>query len=144
MSRPLGLKRPKLTKAQEQQAYDAVTERDVGQCQRCGSRGPVDRDHRQNRNPFNTTPAGLQLLGSSKAVGGCGCHEWKTRNVAQALKDGFSAPRWADPREWPAYRVCEGWVLYLDKPDRFGRWWVPISEEEANELLDELLGVSYG
>ena len=138
MSRPLGLKRPKLTRKQEQDAYDAVThKRDQGQCQRCGFRGPVDRDHRRGRDPFNTVPSNLQLLGSSKAVGGCGCHEWKTGNVAEAIRTGYTVPKHGDPAEWPAYRIWDGWVRYYDEPDERGRWWKPITEQEAREYLEE-------
>lgn len=138
MSRPLGLKRPKLTPKQEREAYDVVTvTRDFGQCQRCGFRGPTDRDHRQNRDAWNTVPSNLQLLGSSKAVGGCGCHEWKTRNVADAIRTGFSVPKHGDPAWWPAYRIWVGWVLYFDEPDREGRWWQKLTETEASEMLAE-------
>ena len=122
MSRPLGLKLPKLTLKQERDAYAIATARDLGQCQRCGRLGPTDRDHRQNRDPFNTTPANLQLLGGAF---GCGCHIWKTENPAQAIETGFSVPRWAVPAEWPAWRHDAGWVLYLDIPVN-GRWWLTL------------------
>lgn len=135
MSRPLGLKRSKLTPKQEREAYEAVTARDLGQCQRCGFRGPTDRDHRQNRDRFNTVPSNLHLLGSSKAVGGCGCHQWATEHPAEAIRDGFAVPRWANPAEWPAYRIWDGWVLYYDEPNERGEWWRSISEAEARELM---------
>ena len=125
-------KRPKLTRKQEQDAYKTVTARDLGQCQCCGRFGPTDRDHRQNRDAWNTTPANLQLLGGAF---GCGCHIWKTENPAQAVEAGFSAPRWADPLEWPAMRHGVGWVLYYDAPVD-GAWWRPISEQEARALME--------
>lgn len=137
--RLLGQRPTKLTKREEQHAYDVATERDLGVCQRCGRTGPTDRDHRQNRDPFNTVPANLQLLGSSRAVGGCGCHEWKTRNVADALQQGFTVPSWGTPDEWPAYRAWDGWVIYLNEPDHQGRWWKPLTEKEALAILAELL-----
>lgn len=123
---------------QEREAYDVVTDvRDLGQCQRCGSRGPTDRDHRQNRDPFNTTPANLQLLGGDF---GCGCHRWKTENPYDALREGFSVPRYGDPLEWPAYRVWDGWVRYLVEPDKNGRWFVTVDEEEALAYIAEQMG----
>ena len=135
MSRLLGLKRAKLTAKQEREAYAAATARDLGQCQRCGFQGPTDRDHRQNRDAWNTVVSNLHLLGSSRALGGCGCHVWKSEHPREALEQGFAVPRWADPREWPAYRVWDGWVLYFDEPDERGRWWKPITEDEARSLM---------
>lgn len=129
----IGPKRPKLTARQEREAYAAATERDGGQCQRCGRYGPTDRDHRQGRTAFNTTPANLQLLGGAF---GCGCHVWKTLNPAEALKRGFAVPRWADPLNWPAWRFGVGWVRYFDAPDSRGKWWIEISEAEARQLMD--------
>ena len=138
MIRPLGLKRPKLTRRQEQDAYDAATTRDLGKCQRCGFFGPVDRDHRQNRDAWNTVVSNLQLLGSSRAVGGCGCHEWKTRNVAEAIETGFTVPKHGNPAEWPAYRIWDGWVIYYDEPDERGMWWRKLTEQEARQILADL------
>lgn len=132
MSRPTSQKRPKLSRKQEQDAYKTVTARDLGQCQRCGRFGPTDRDHRQNRDAWNTTVANLQLLGSAF---GCGCHIWKTENPAQAIEAGFSVPRWATPAEWPAWRWQVGWVLYYDAPIN-GAWWKPITEEQARALME--------
>ena len=133
----IGQKRPKLTRTQERAAYDAATARDsvngVEQCQKCGRFGPCDRDHRQGRDPFNTTPANLQLLGGAF---GCGCHVWKTENPADAIKAGFTVPSWGDPSEWPAWRFGGGWVIYFDEPDVEGRWWREISESEARERVD--------
>ncbi len=108
-------KRVKLTAKQEREAYATATVRDsvngVERCQRCGRFGPCDRDHRQGRDAYNTTPANLQLLGSDF---GCGCHRWKSLNPRLALERGFAVPRWADPAKTPAWRVGVGWVLYDD------------------------------
>lgn len=128
----IGQRRRKLTQRQEREAYAAATDRDNGRCQRCGLNGPTDRDHRQNRDAFNTTPANLQLLGG---VFGCGCHRWKTLHPKEATEQGFSVPSWADPREWPAMRFGVGWVLYFDAPDERGRWWRPITDEEAHARM---------
>ena len=128
----IGQKRPKLTPKQEREAYAAATARDNGQCQRCGLFGPTDRDHRQNRTAFNTTPANLQLLGGAF---GCGCHVWKTENPAEAERLGFTVPRWADPLTWPAFRSTVGWVRYFDEPDAKGRWWDPLTIDQAVALM---------
>lgn len=123
----IGPKRTPLTKAEEHDAYELVTLRDRGVCQRCGFQGHVERDHRQGRDKFNTTPANLQLL--------CGpfapeqCHKWKTEHPADAYAQGWTVPRGADPVEWPARRRIRGvlaWVLY----DNDG-YWVEITEREA-------------
>jgi len=128
----IGQKRPKLTPKQERQAYEIATTRDHGQCQRCGFFGPTDRDHRQNRDAYNTTPANLQLLGGDF---GCGCHRWKSEHPAAAVERGFAVPRWADPLEWPAWRHGVGWVLYLDAPGADGRWWRSITPDEARARM---------
>lgn len=135
----IGQKRPKLTVKQEREAYAAATLRDygnefnnVGQCQRCGITGPCDRDHRQGRTAWNTTPANLQLLGGAF---GCGCHAWKTGNPAEAILAGFSVPRTAEPSEWPGWRYGIGWVLYLDEPDEGGCWWKTLTNQEAAALM---------
>lgn len=139
MSSCVGQKRPKLTKRQEDAAYTDATLRDggnefnnIGQCQRCGRFGQCDRDHRQNRDAWNTTPANLQLLGSAF---GCGCHKWKTENPAEAERLGFSVPRWADPLTWPGFRRGVGWVRYFDEPDEAGRWWEPLTVDRAVALM---------
>lgn len=138
MARALGLKRPKLTRAQEGAAYSAATARDsiggVERCQRCGRFGKCDRDHRQNRDPFNTTPGNLQLLGGAFS---CGCHKWKTENPKEALERGFAVPSWGDPLEWPAWRHGVGWVRYLDEPDERRRMWQPVPTWEAEAFLRE-------
>ena len=135
----IGQKRPKLTKRQEDAAYTDATLRDggnefnnIGQCQMCGRFGPCDRDHRQNRDAWNTTPANLQLLGSAF---GCGCHKWKTENPTEAERLGFSVPRWADPLTWPGFRHGVGWVRYFDEPDDAGRWWEPLTVDQAVALM---------
>lgn len=132
----IGQRPVKLTARQERTAYAICTERDRGQCQKCGRYGPTDRDHRQNRTAFNTTPANLQLLGGDF---GCGCHRWKTENPLDAARTGFAVPRWADPLEWPAFRVGVGWVRYHDTPVA-GRWWTSITEAEALAYIAERLG----
>lgn len=129
----IGPKTPKLTAADEKRAYAAATERDHGRCVRCGVAGPVERDHRQNRDPFNTVVSNLQLLGGPF---GCGCHQWKTENPTAALLEGFAVPGWAKPSEWPAWRFdVQSWVLYLDEPDPFGHWWIEISQATADALM---------
>lgn len=115
----IGPRPVKLTARQEREAYALATVRDslngVERCQRCGWFGPCDRDHRQGRTAYNTTPANLQLLGSDF---GCRCHRWKTENPREALEHGFSVSRHADPAETPAWRFGAGWVLY----DDYGGW----------------------
>src|SRR5690606_21543307 len=111
----IGQRRPKLTARQEREAYAAATIRDggnefnnIGRCQMCGLMGPCDRDHRQNRDAYNTTVGNLQLLGSAF---GCGHHKWKSENPREALQLGYAVPQWADPLRWPAWRSGVGWVL---------------------------------
>lgn len=135
----IGPKRPKLTRRQEQAAYEAATLRDggnefnnIGQCQKCGRFGPCDRDHRHGRSAWNTTPANLQLLGSAF---GCGCHKWKTDNPADAERQGFSVPRDRDPLTWPGFRYGVGWVRYFDEPDERSRWWEPLTVDQAVALM---------
>lgn len=128
----IGPKIPKLTARQEREAYDAATERDNDTCVRCGHQGRNERDHRQNRDAFNTTPANLQLLCGPFANG---CHKWKTENPAEALRMGFAVPSYARPEVWPGWRVGVGWVQYFDGPDIGGRWWQPISGYAASLLM---------
>lgn len=130
----VGQRPVKLTAKQEREAYRLVTERDQGMCQRCGYRGPVERDHRQGRNAYNTVPSNLQCLGA--ALGGCGCHKWVTEHPEQAVLEGFTVPRWAHPQLWPAYRIGAGWVLYFDTPDADGNWWQPISQATADLIMN--------
>jgi len=118
----------KLTAKQEREAYDIVTARDGGMCQRCGLYGPVDRDHRQNRDPYNTVPSNLQCLGSDF---GCGCHRFKTEHPGLALLEGLTVPRWARPELWPAYRFGVGWVLYDDDGG-----WQTINQATADLLMN--------
>lgn len=134
----IGPKRTPLTKAEERDAYEIVTHRDAGTCQRCRRPGLyVERDHRQGRDAFNTTPANLQLLCGPFSAGG-GCHQWKTEHPAEALADGWTVPRSAGPSEWPARRFIRtglgtlrpAWVLYLDDGT-----WVEIAEFEAHERM---------
>lgn len=128
----IGPKIPKLTAAEEKAAYDTVTVRDAGRCVRCGQPGGVERDHRQNRDPFNTVVCNLQLLGGAF---GCGCHKWKTEHPADALEQGFAVPSWARPELWPGFRFGVGWVIYYDRPDSKGRWWSEITETTADMLM---------
>jgi len=134
----IGPKRQKLTARQERDAYDAVTTRDQGRCVRCGHVGPVERDHRQNRDPFNTVPSNLQLLGGDL---GCGCHRFKTEHPAVALREGFAVPRWADWSFWPAWRAdVASWVIYFDAPDSRGRWWDEITAATSSLLTHGEVG----
>ena len=107
-------KTPKPTAAEEKRAYALVTERDGNTCQRClRDCGPIARDHRQNRQPGNTTVANLQLLGLR-------CHQWKTEHPKKAVAEGWAVPGYADPLVWPARRWFTGdfgirtlgWILY--------------------------------
>lgn len=124
----IGPKMPKLTAAEERLAYALATERDNGRCVRCGLAGPVERDHRQNRDAWNTVASNLQCLGGAF---GCECHRWKTEHPAEAVRDGFAVPRWARPELWPAWRIDVGWVLYDDEGG-----WKRITESTAHLLMD--------
>lgn len=112
----IGQRASKQTERQKRDAYAAVTERDGGRCQRCGRAGPVERDHRQGRDAYNTVPSNLQCLCRD-------CHAFKTHFPEWAMRDGFSVSRWADPATTPAYRYGVGWVIYHDEPDNNGNWW---------------------
>ena len=113
----------KLTKSQERAAYRVATERDMGKCQRCGRFGAVERDHRQNRDAYNTVPSNLQCL--------CGaCHRLKTEHPEQAIREGFAVPRWARPELWPAHRYGVGWVIYDDHGG-----WQEITESTAEFIM---------
>lgn len=112
-------RRPKLTARQEREAYELVTLRDRNTCQRCRRDcGPIARDHRQNRDPFNTVVSNLQLLG-------LGCHQWKTEHPDEALAEGWAVLRHTTltAAEWPARRFMRNrlgllvpvWVLYDDE-----------------------------
>lgn len=128
----IGPRIPKLTPAEEKVAYAAATARDKGMCVRCGAGGDVERDHRQNRDSWNTVLTNLQLLGGAF---GCGCHRWKTENPERAIAEGFAVPRWARPEWWPAYRFGVGWVIYLSETDSKGRPWTEITESTATRLM---------
>ena len=132
----IGPKQARPSRAEERAAYEAVTERDGGKCVRCGYYGNTERDHRQNRDPFNTVVSNLQLLGGDF---GCGCHRWKTEHPREAIADGFAVPRWVEVSRigfWPAWRVDVGsWVIYFDNPDSRGRWWDEITESTAEMLM---------
>jgi len=109
-------RRERQTERERRAAYAVATERDADTCQRClRNCGPVQRDHRQNRDPFNTTAANLQCLGLL-------CHKWKTEHPHEAYVTGYAVPSWARPDEYPAGRwfptpygtVERGWALYDD------------------------------
>lgn len=129
----VGQRPVKLTPRQEKESYAAVTMRDGFLCVRCGKLGRVDRDHRQNRDAYNTVPSNLQCLGSAF---GCGCHKWKTENPSAAFSEGFAVPRYARPELWPAWRFDVGWVLYFDEADADGNWWQEISQTTADLLMN--------
>lgn len=137
----IGPKTPKPTEADNRRAYDTATLRDGGVrvdkrveggiCQRClRDCGPIARDHRQNRDAFNTVPSNLQCLG-------LGCHLWKTEHPEDAIGEGWAVPKNTplSPAEWPARRwlktglgtVRLAWVLYDDAGG-----WVEIDNREAD------------
>lgn len=112
-------KRPRPSKAEEADAYEAVTLRDktcVALSPECV--GVPQRDHRQNRQAGNTVVANLQLLCVHH-------HGWKTEHPADAIYQGYAVSRYEDFREWPARRFGV-WVLYRDD----GTWTV-ITDLEA-------------
>jgi hypothetical protein len=131
------------THADDKRAYDLVSKRDDGRCQKCKRQGDVQLDHRQNRVPGNTVPSNLQALCAD-------CHRWKTEHSEAALTEGWAVLRHTtlNPDEWPARRWVEGrfgilrlaWVLYLDEPDH-GRMWFEIADIEAHFRL-KAAGVS--
>lgn len=115
-------KRLKQSEANKRDAYEVTYHRDKATCQKCRRPGlHVERDHRQNRDPFNTVPSNLQLLCGPFSPEG-GCHKWKTEHPREAVAEGWAVPRWADPAEWPARRYFRnrwgvlraGWALYAD------------------------------
>lgn len=119
----IGQRPLKQTEREKRDAYDACTERDKKRCVRCGTTAPTHRDHRQNRDAYNTTPANLQLLCALE------CHPWKTANPDEAMRAGFAVSRFApDPAAVPAYRIDVGWVIYFDAPDADGAWWRPTTD----------------
>lgn len=130
----IGPKLPKQTAADERRARAAVKERDQGICVRCGRPGN-NWDHRKNRSQGGRWEAsnGQTLCGS----GTTGCHGWRTLNPAAAVLEGFAVPGWGRPEWWPAYRAdVRSWVLYVDVPDSFGRWWTEITHATADLLMN--------
>lgn len=133
------LKPEPLTKAAQERAdkaaYWAVTLRDNDTCQRClRDCGPIARDHRVNRSQGGTTTvANMHLLGLT-------CHIWATEHPVQAILDGWAAPGFADPTEWPArrwlptrsgtVRLC--WVLMDDDST-----WLVIPDSEAQRAMKD-------
>jgi hypothetical protein len=124
-------KRVKLTPAEERRAYELAKARDNFTCVKCLRGGPVQMDHRQNRQPGNTVVENLQALCMT-------CHKAKTEHPKDSLTEGWAVPSWADPAVWPARRwfrgelgtVTLGWVLY--SPDGF---WREITAEEAERRM---------
>lgn len=139
----------KLTKAQETAAYNMATERDLGRCVRCGYAGDVQRDHRQNRDNYNTRIEGLQLLCGPTGPNG-GCHLWKTNNPDEANRTGYGVPRWANILDYPARRWIStdvgthrrAWVLYAADVDLFEYplGYREITREEAMGRMAGLFG----
>ncbi|WP_104128207.1 hypothetical protein [Cryobacterium sp. Y57] len=127
----------KPTKAQETDAYELATLRDLDTCQRCRRRcGPSNRDHRQNRSQGGLTiVCNLQVLGGT---GTTGCHGWATAHPALAIQEGWACPGWADPSTWPARRWLPGnlgtlhlaWVIY----DNEGGW-LELTDEQAKAAM---------
>lgn len=110
------------TRAQEDDAYDLATIRDLDTCQRCGTDcGPTARDHRKNRSQ------GGRTVVENLCVLGLICHTWKTENPYEANRSGWGCPGWAKPAEWPARRWvptiigtrCLVWVLYVTDIEYF-------------------------
>jgi hypothetical protein len=134
----IGQRQPKQTEAEKQRAYDDATARDEDTCvfRSWDCRGPVHRDHRQNRMPGNTRPSNLQLLCAKH-------HQWKTEHPEEAVERGYAVSRYRVPLEWPARRwvtttigtLRSAWVLYLDDLDEAGRWWIEITDTEALDLM---------
>ena len=119
----IGQRREKLTARQERESYASTTERDKGRCTRCGTNAPTHRDHRQNRDAYNTVPSNLQLLCALV------CHPWKTANPEAAMREVFAVSRFApDPSAVPAFRFGVGWVLYFNAPDDDGNWWRTVTD----------------
>ncbi|MDJ0337434.1 HNH endonuclease signature motif containing protein [Cryobacterium sp. PH31-O1] len=108
---------PKPSKAEENDAYELATLRDKDTCQKCRRDcGPTARDHRVNRSQ------GGRTVVSNLHVLGLDCHKWATEHPLDAQAEGWAAPSYADPREWPARRWMPiyggrlhlSWVLYSD------------------------------
>ncbi|WIA99718.1 HNH endonuclease signature motif containing protein [Curtobacterium sp. MCBA15_012] len=129
----IGPKVDRASEAEEQRAYEVVTERDEQQCQRCWRGGVAQRDHRKNRSQGGRTAASnLHLLCPE-------CHLWKTDHPVEAARDGWGVPGWADPAEFPARRwlrtavgtLRQAWVLYDDAGT-----WTEISAEQALRRME--------
>jgi hypothetical protein len=129
----LAPKQPKPSRTDEKQAYQWAAERDKGVCCRCRSTNGVQIDHRRNR-----SQGGLTVLSNIQTL--ClGCHLWKTDHPADANRQGWGCPGWADPQLYPAARILRshnGWyVRYLNEPfdDGVRKWWVLVPPAEAAE-----------
>lgn len=130
---------PKPTPAQEHDAYELATLRDLDTCQRCRRNcgwGVTSRDHRKDR-----SVGGLSVVSNLQVLGGTGttgCHGWKSANPQEALAEGWAVPSWGDPAEWPARRWLPAvaglrlaWVLYDDEGG-----WTEISAVEARRRME--------
>jgi len=116
-------KKPKQTKADETDARELVNLRDNGVCVKCLRIDPffgVNFDHRVNRSQGGEWSAsnGQLMCGS----GTTRCHGWATGNPQEAIAEGYAAPGYAEPSEWPARRWLKSafglrlaWVLYDDQ-----------------------------
>src|SRR5690606_39263311 len=112
-------------------------------CVRCRRSHPlfgVNFDHRKNRSQGGLWSASNgQLMCGSGTVG---CHGHVTQNPAEALREGWSVPSWADPASWPAARwfrgehgiFTRGFVLYDDE-GRFRE----ITADEAARITDGMV-----
>lgn len=126
---PVTAKTPRPSKAEETRAYEIVTDRDMGQCVRCGGREGIQRDHIQNRQSGNTVVWNLQCLCLR-------CHQWKSENPIDAIAEGFALPRWIDVRDVPVRRLVFGqllWVIY-----GAGSAYAVIGEHEAMSRRETL------
>lgn len=134
MIRPKYEAPPKPSPADERDAYELVTLRDLDTCQKCRRNcgwGVTSRDHRKDRSVGGlTVVSNLQVLGGT---GTTGCHGWKSANPREAVAEGWSVPGYADPHEWPARRWVRSsagvlrlsWVIYDDVGG-----WVEISDDD--------------
>jgi len=98
-------KRTPQTVRDKRDAYETATFRDNDECQKCHRCGPVQRHHRQGRDPFNTTPSNLLCLGLA-------CHQWVTEHPAEARAHGFIVSSYI-----PIEEICEIPVLLWRRVD---------------------------
>lgn len=126
-------KLPRLSKADEREAYVVVTRRDAGLCVKCLRGDVIHRDHRKNRSQGGlTTPANLQLL----------ClwdHKYLTEHPAEAVAEGWAVPGFAQPELWPARRWRKGWggivgLQWCLYDNQGGVYW--ITDDEATRRMN--------